>query len=64
MECRCVRRDPTFGTVQSDVLFYYDGQRVIAEYNNLTGALVRHFVDGPLYVDEHLLVHDSGYGRE
>jgi len=39
--------------------FCYDGQRVLAEYDG-AGALLRYSVDGPTYVDEHLLIHEHG----
>ena len=40
--------------------FYYDGDRVVAEYegSGVTAVPRRYFVDGPMYVDEHLLMHE------
>lgn len=40
--------------------FYYDGDRVVAEYEKSGSTSVprRYFVDGPMYVDEHLLLHE------
>ena len=40
---------------------YYDGQRIVAENEGTTAAATpaRYFVDGPLYVDEHLLLHEN-----
>ncbi len=45
---------------------YYDGPRVFAEYeksgSQSTAALARYFIDGPMYVDEHVLLHEGGNG--
>jgi RHS repeat-associated protein len=54
------------GVVSQDVLYYYDGQRVLAEFDYDEGSgeqtLARYFVDGAMYVDEHLLMHDAASG--
>jgi hypothetical protein len=44
--------------------YYYDGQRVLAEYSVAPGSgqtgssVIRFFVDGPTYIDEHLMMFD------
>jgi RHS repeat-associated protein len=50
----------------ADTLFYYDGDRVVAEFDNLDTppSLLRYYVDGPTYVDEHLLMHDPNAGQD
>jgi hypothetical protein len=52
-----------WGSIVDDTLYYYDGQRVVAEYDYDetagTQTLARWFVDGPLYVDEHVMMHDA-----
>jgi RHS repeat-associated protein len=54
------------GVVSQDMLYYYDGQRVLAEFDYDEGSgeqtLARYFVDGATYVDEHLLMHDAASG--
>ncbi|MFQ5806243.1 MAG: hypothetical protein ACE5I3_07330 [Phycisphaerae bacterium] len=54
--------------ITDDTLYYYDGRRVLAEfdYDEATGqqTLRRYFVAGPLYVDEHLLMHDATTGQD
>ena len=42
--------------------FYYDGENVVAEYDD-TDTLQRYYVHGPTYVDEHLLIreHDRDF---
>ncbi|GAG43561.1 unnamed protein product, partial [marine sediment metagenome] len=49
-----------------DAFFYYHGDRVLAEYDYTTGTpgLLRYYIDGPTYVDEHILVHDDPAGNE
>ena len=37
---------------------YYDGQRVMAEYN-ASDALQKYYVDGNQYIDEHVVMHDA-----
>lgn len=48
----------------SDVVHYYDGQRVLADFAFDTGQLRRYYVDGPLYVDEHVLLYDQAGGAD
>jgi hypothetical protein len=51
---------------------YYDGQQVLAEFVHDPEALpptpvqtlVRYFVDGPVYIDEHVLMHDVASGED
>ncbi len=38
--------------------FIYDGQRVLAEIRP-AGTIIRRFIDGPLYVDEHILMEET-----
>ncbi len=38
--------------------FIYDGQRVLAEVRP-AGTIIRRFIDGPLYVDEHILMEET-----
>jgi len=38
--------------------YVYDGQRVIAEYDEAM-QIKRYFIDGPLYIDEHVLFVDK-----
>ena len=42
--------------------FYYDDENVIAEYD-AGDNLQRYYVHGPMYVDEHVLMHDSLQGE-
>ena len=47
--------------------FVYDGERVFAEYEKVgTGpvTLARYYVDGPMYVDEHVLVHEGAGNKD
>jgi RHS repeat-associated protein len=57
-----------WGNIVDDTLYYYDGQRVVAEYDYDetagTQTLARWFVDGPLYVDEHVKMHDATTGDD
>ncbi len=39
--------------------FFYDGQRVFAEYDE-TETLKRYFIDGATYVDEHVVMVEGG----
>jgi hypothetical protein len=39
--------------------FYYDGDRLLCEYSHL-GAKVRYYVDGPTYIDEHVMMKELG----
>jgi hypothetical protein len=49
--------------------YYYDGQRVLAEYSVAPGSgqtgssVIRFFVDGPTYIDEHLMMFDRVTGK-
>ena len=56
------------GNIVDDTLYYYDGQRVVAEYDYDetagTQTLARWFVDGPLYLDEHVMMHDATTGDD
>ncbi|MCG3138842.1 MAG: hypothetical protein HJJLKODD_02711 [Phycisphaerae bacterium] len=40
--------------------YYYDGQRVVAEYawSGNSESLKRYFIDGPQYIDEHILLSE------
>lgn len=38
--------------------FIYDGQRVLAEIRP-DGTAIRRFIDGPLYIDEHVLMEET-----
>jgi RHS repeat-associated protein len=50
--------------------YYYDGQRVLAEYSVAPGSgqtgssVIRYFVDGPTYIDEHLMMFDRVTGKK
>ena len=49
-------------TNQRDIMtthYYYDGQSVLAEYND-SDELQRYFVHGATYIDEHVLMHERG----
>ena len=39
--------------------YYYDGETVLAEYDS-TNTLQRYHIHGPTYVDEHLVLNQSG----
>jgi hypothetical protein len=52
--------------IATNTLYYYDGQRVLAEFDYDPDAapepvqtLLRYFVDGPMYVNEHVLMCDA-----
>ena len=43
--------------------YLYDGQQTIAGYGS-TNALLRYFVHGATYIDEHALMRDLGLGQD
>ena len=44
--------------------YYYNGDRVIAEYDGSTGSLQRYFVCGGNYIDELAVIHDALLGDQ
>lgn len=48
------------------VRYYYNGQRVLSEYdwNDPNETLLRYFVYGPTYIDEVVLMHDNGESED
>lgn len=51
------------GSLSSQTTLYYDGDQVLAEYDN-TGTLARYYVEGSQYIDEHILLHDVSAGAD
>ncbi|MCG3136945.1 MAG: hypothetical protein HJJLKODD_00783 [Phycisphaerae bacterium] len=53
------RRYNTSGLLLSDIRYYYEGDRVLAEYS-ASGQRLRYYVNGATYVDEHILISVPG----